>query len=127
MLAVADLGRPLEVALALERSASTRRASSSSFSSRIAAMASFSACQWASSPSVVLAQVGELLVEPGEPLGARRSSVSFASATRSISSWRMRRSTTSISVGIESISMRRRLAASSTRSIALSGRKRPVM
>ena len=38
----------------------------------------------------------------------------------------MRRVTTSISVGIESISMRSRLAASSIRSMALSGRKRPV-
>ena len=37
---------------------------------------------------------------------AEAASVSLASATRSISSWRMRRSTTSISVGIESISMR---------------------
>ena len=38
----------------------------------------------------------------------------------------MRRWTTSISVGIESISMRSLLADSSTRSIALSGRKRLV-
>ncbi len=49
---------------------------------------------------------------------------SRASEIRSISSWRMRRSTTSISVGMESISMRRWLAASSTRSMALSGRNR---
>ena len=55
------------------------------------------------------------------------SSTSSASAVFSISSWRMRRSTTSISNGIESISMRRRDAASSTRSIALSGSWRPVM
>ena len=54
------------------------------------------------------------------------SSVSLARATCSISSWRMRRSTMSISVGIESISMRSRLAASSMRSMALSGRRRPV-
>ena len=62
------------------------------------------------------------------PRAARPSpaSVSLASATRSISSWRMRRSTTSISVGMESISMRSRLAASSIRSMALSGRNRPV-
>ena len=39
----------------------------------------------------------------------------------------MRRSTSSISVGIESISMRSREAASSIRSIALSGRKRSAM
>jgi hypothetical protein len=46
---------------------------------------------------------------------------------RSISSWPMRRRTSSTSVGIESISMRSRLAASSTRSMALSGRKRSAM
>ena len=55
------------------------------------------------------------------------SSVSFSSAWRSISSCMMRRSTSSISVGIESISMRSREAASSIRSIALSGRKRSAM
>jgi hypothetical protein len=53
-------------------------------------------------------------------------SVSLASATFSISSWRTRRSTTSISVGRLSISMRSLEAASSTRSMALSGRNRPV-
>ena len=89
-------------------------------------MASFSLFQWASIDVALLAQVGQLLVEGGQPLGRDAASVSLASATRSISSWRMRRSTTSISVGSESISMRRRDAASSTRSMALSGRKRPV-
>jgi hypothetical protein len=54
------------------------------------------------------------------------SSVSFCNAARSISNWRIRRSTSSISTGIESISMRSRLAASSMRSIALSGRNRPL-
>ena len=53
-------------------------------------------------------------------------SVSFDRATCSISSCRMRRWTTSISVGSESISMRSLLAASSTRSMALSGRNRLV-
>ena len=55
------------------------------------------------------------------------SSVSLRSASRSISSWIRRRSSSSSSIGIESISMRSRDAASSTRSIALSGRKRSVM
>ena len=54
-------------------------------------------------------------------------SLSFLSASRSISSWRMRRSTSSSSAGIESISIRSFEAASSTRSIALSGRKRSEM
>ena len=52
--------------------------------------------------------------------------ISFCRAAFSISSWRMRRSTSSISTGIESISIRRRLADSSIRSIALSGRNREV-
>ena len=39
----------------------------------------------------------------------------------------MRRSTSSISVGIDVISIETREAASSTRSIALSGRKRSEM
>ena len=55
------------------------------------------------------------------------ASFSFASAVRSISSCIARRSSSSISVGTESISMRSLEAASSTRSIALSGRKRSVM
>ena len=54
-------------------------------------------------------------------------SFSFFRAWRSISSWTMRRSTSSISMGRLSISMRRRLAASSMRSMALSGRKRSAM
>ena len=55
------------------------------------------------------------------------SSFSFFSAWCSISSCWTRRSTSSISVGIESISIRSRDAASSIRSIALSGRKRSAM
>ena len=49
------------------------------------------------------------------------------SACRSISSCMMRRSIASISWGRESISIRSPAAASSTRSIALSGRKRSVI
>ena len=52
---------------------------------------------------------------------------SFWRARFSISSETIRRSIASISAGSESISVRRRAAASSTRSIALSGRKRSVM
>ena len=46
---------------------------------------------------------------------------SFFTASRSILSWIRRRSSLSITSGFESISIRIRLAASSTRSIALSG------
>ena len=55
------------------------------------------------------------------------SSFSFFSATCSIFSWMMRRSSLSSSSGFESISMRMRAAASSIRSIALSGSCRSVM
>ena len=55
------------------------------------------------------------------------ASVSFRSASRSISSCMIRRRTSSSSAGIESISIRSFEAASSTRSMALSGRKRSVM
>ena len=55
------------------------------------------------------------------------SSVSLRSASRSISSWMRRRSSSSSSIGIESICIRSREAASSTRSIALSGRNRSEM
>ncbi len=89
------------------------------------AMASFSDCQWA-----VMALDCSFRLAISSSSRASRSaeagSVSFSRAIRSISSWRRRRVTTSSSVGIESISMRSRLAASSMRSIALSGRNRPV-
>ena len=51
-------------------------------------------------------------------------SCSFSNACCSIWSWIIRRSTSSISSGTLSISIRRRDAASSTKSTALSGRKR---
>src|SRR5207249_5619562 len=54
-------------------------------------------------------------------------SFSFLSAWRSISCCIISRSITSISVGIESSSIFKRDAASSTRSIALSGKNRSVM
>jgi hypothetical protein len=93
---------------------------------RIASIASFSPCQCAfiaversrssaSSCSIACLRATEA------------SSFSFLSAWCSISSCWIRRSTSSISVGIESISIRRREAASSIRSIALSGRKRSAM
>ena len=73
-----------------------------------------------------LAQLGQLPLDRLAPLLATPS-FSLASAARSISSCMMRRSTSSISCGSESISMRSRVAASSIRSIALSGRNRSPM
>ncbi len=55
------------------------------------------------------------------------SSDSFFRASRSILSWMMRRSSLSIDSGFESISMRMREAASSIRSMALSGSWRSLM
>ena len=55
------------------------------------------------------------------------SSVSRRTASRSIFSWMMRRSSLSITSGLESISIFTFAAASSIRSMALSGRKRSVM
>ena len=55
------------------------------------------------------------------------SSFSFLTASRSMRSWIIRRSSRSIDSGLESISIRIREAASSMRSMALSGRKRSVM
>ncbi len=55
------------------------------------------------------------------------SSFSFFTASRSILSWISRRSSLSMDSGLESISILMRAAASSIRSMALSGRKRSVM
>ena len=102
-----------------------RNCSSSPFSDWMVVIASFSDCQWA-----VMAAACSFRLATSSSRRSRRSaeagSVSFSKAIRSISSLRMRRVTTSSSVGIESISIRSRLAASSIRSIALSGRNRPV-
>ena len=89
-------------------------------------MASFSPCQWA-----FITLERSRRSASSRSIASRRatdaSSFSFLSAWCSISSCWMRRSTVSISVGIESISMRSPEAASSIRSIALSGRKRSAM
>ena len=55
------------------------------------------------------------------------SSFSFFTASRSMRSWIRRRSNRSMDSGLESISILMRAAASSMRSMALSGRKRSVM
>jgi hypothetical protein len=80
-----------------------------------------------------LVEVGELALQFLISLSSiskrflEASSDSFFSASRSILSWISRRSRRSISSGLESISMRMREAASSTRSMALSGSWRSVM
>ncbi len=93
---------------------------------RIFWIASFSCCQCAFIPAAC-----SLRSAVSRSTFASRSfealSFSFLSAWRSISSWISFLSTWSISVGSESISMRRREAASSMRSMALSGRKRSAM
>ena len=103
-----------------------RAASASSLVLPIAMMAAFSACHWAlsvrdfslssaSSPSSFCNRSWET------------GSDSRATETRSIWSCMIRRSISSTSWGMESISIRRREAASSIRSMALSGRKRSEM
>ena len=80
-----------------------------------------------------LAFIAEDFFEIGDPFSISSSrafdfsSVSRVRACRSISSWRISRSRTSISCGRLSISIRIREAASSIKSIALSGRNRSVM
>ena len=97
-----------------------------SFSSRTLAMASFSCFQRAFS-----ALASSLMCASSFSTTASRSrelaSSSRFSAWRSISSCVARRSSWSISVGMESIWMRSEAAASSIRSMALSGRKRSEM
>ena len=108
------------------RSASTLSSSSRSFISRMPPIASFSDCHCAFIPE--LFSFSSAISASSRCSRSRDSgSCSFRSALRSISSWISRRSTSSISCGSESISMRSRLAASSIRSIALSGRKRSPM
>jgi hypothetical protein len=92
----------------------------------IASIAPFSVCQRA-----FISEDRSRSSASSDSIASRRafeaSSVSFDSAWRSISSCWRRRSTSSISTGIESISILSRDAASSIRSIALSGRKRSAM
>jgi len=72
-------------------------------------------------------QLGQLLLDYRQSLFSSWRSLSFFSACFSISSWVARRSSWSISVGMESIWIRSDAAASSIKSMALSGRKRSEM
>ena len=73
------------------------------------------------------AQIGQFFAKFLQPRLAGRIGLLGQRAASSISSRVTRRVISSNSAGIESISVRSRAHASSTRSIALSGRKRSVM
>ena len=73
-----------------------------------------------------LLQGRDLFLDQAKTL-CEASSFSFFTASRSICNWIRRRSSLSITSGLESISILILEAASSIRSMALSGRKRSVM
>ena len=102
---------------------SMRAPSSRSLIFASAEILSFSACQRCVSSSDCCSRLAS---SPSRL--AKRSfdaaSLSLPSASRSIFSWMMRRSSVSISSGFDSTSIRKRDAASSMRSMALSGRNR---
>ncbi|MBA7665770.1 hypothetical protein ES703_73844 [subsurface metagenome] len=106
--------------------ASDLAASIFSFTSRIRAMISFSFFQW-----LVISSVCAFRALNSSSIFSKRCleglSDSFLSASLSISSWVIFLLRSSISDGRLSISIRNLLVASSTRSIALSGRKRSVI
>jgi hypothetical protein len=88
--------------------------------------APFSASQREFSAVELLLPVGELAAQPREPLA--RGVVVLVLQRQLLHAHRSTaRCSSSISTGRLSISIRSRLPASSTRSIALSGRKRAVM
>ena len=89
-------------------------------------IASFSASHWARMLSASWRRSASSL-RSASSRAFDALSFSFLSAASSISSCMTRRVTSSSSDGIESISVRIMAQASSTRSIALSGRKRSVM
>jgi hypothetical protein len=123
-LAVLQLGHPREVALA--RAPRARAALLELFLDVAApCSAAFSLFQISSRSAYSFSRPERLLQRSRRFFVA--SSFSFFSASRSIFSWMMRRSSRSSSSGFESISMRMRDAASSIRSIALSGSCRSVM
>ena len=104
-------------------SSSIRAPSSSSLILASAEILSFSACQrWVSSSDCCSKLANSLSKLAKRSLDA--VSLSLPSASRSIFNWMIRRSSVSISSGFDSTSIRNRDAASSIRSMALSGRKR---
>ncbi len=125
-LAVLELGDLVQVVLALapsrSRAASARSARAAGELADAALLAAPTARASGRSRRAARPAPSRVL----EALARRRVGL-LLSASRSISSCMTRRETSSSSAGIESISVRSFAAASSTRSIALSGRKRSVM
>ncbi len=103
-----------------------RAASASSLVLPMVMIAAFSACHWFLSRAD-FSRSSASSASRRASRSRETSSDSRATDTRSISSCMMRRWVSSSSAGIESISMRSFEAASSIRSMALSGRNRSAM
>ena len=128
MLAIGDLAGLLEVAAALgDAPARCAACSSSSLSLVHRASLLLLGLPLRGQLGRALLELGQLLAQPLQPVLARPRSFSFFSAAARSCSCRMRRSSSSIASGLLSIAIRFLAAASSIRSIALSGRKRSVM
>ena len=87
----------------------------------------FSSCQRAVRASEAAFCVGQLLFELGQPLFGCRVFLLAQGFALDLELHDAAARSRRVSAGMESISVRRRAAASSTRSMALSGRKRSVM
>src|SRR5213592_2904491 len=107
-------------------SSSRRARSSSSRTCAVPNNAAFSDFQTSSRSAYSFSRVASVPSSVARRL-REASSFSFFCASCSIFSWMMRRSSRSSASGLESISMRMRAAASSMRSIALSGSWRSLM
>ena len=110
----------------LATSSSARPRSSCSFRSRAFSRLSRSICHLAVMPADCCNR-SDSSFSNRSSRSLLAASSSFFNASASICNCRIWRSRASNSSGLESTSIRRRLAASSIRSIALSGRKRSVM
>ncbi len=126
--AEAQLGGPVAGRRRASPGRATRAPPRLSFDRRpMAAMRDFSISQRAESTVDLLAQVGELLLDALAPLGRGRVGLLGQGGLLDLELLRAGARGRRSRSGSESSSMRRRLAASSTRSMALSGRKRSVM
>jgi hypothetical protein len=124
--AVLQLGELVELSLALQVGHLQRSLSISSLMWAEPCTWAFSAFQ-ISSRSRTRARAWRSRPRSDREALLEASSFSFFTASRSIFSWIRRRSSLSMTSGLESISILMRAAASSIRSMALSGRKRSVM
>jgi hypothetical protein len=106
-----------------------RSASPRASSSRLRSSSWPRACSFSRSHCARIPATRSVSSASSRSISSRRAAAvsSEPMAVFSISSWMIRRSTSSISVGTDDFSMDTREAASSTRSIALSGRKRSAM